>query len=246
MPNKPNDLKAHSLQGKELLKPKVGMLLMLFMAVGIIAGPWMPQMAFWFSLSGPSIALAFLIIMVLAIPIIFCYGELVAMLPFSGGEAQYARNAFGHHIGWITGWFLIMLYLMATAFMGPATARMIQVTGGFFSLTDSTIGLMGIGLVALIALLNTFSIAISAKVQFAMVAILLVVGWGTPAWFVSTEQWTMTNLSPFFATGMGGFLIAIGILVTMVLGFDCIPQMAEEANYPRHKMVKTMLLAVII
>jgi amino acid transporter len=246
MPNRPNELKAHDLQGKELLKPKVGMLVMLFMAVGIIAGPWMPQMPFWFSLSGPSIMLAFLAIALLSVPIIFTYGELVAMLPFSGGEAQYARNAFGRNVGWLTGWFLIMLYLMATAFMGPATARMVQVTGGLFSLSDSAIGLMGIGLIALIALLNTFSIAISARVQFVMVAILLIVGWGTPAWFVTTEQWTMTNLSPFFATGMGGWFIAVGILVTMVLGFDCIPQMAEEANYPRRKMVKTMLLAVII
>lgn len=57
--------------GRQLLKLKVGMIVMLAMAVGIIVGPWMPQMPFWFMLSGPSMAPAFIVIMLVCIPIIF-------------------------------------------------------------------------------------------------------------------------------------------------------------------------------
>ena len=90
------------------LKPKIGKFAMLAMAVGIIVGPWMPQMPFWFSLSGPSISLVFIVIMILAIPIVLAYGELTAMLPFAGGEYNFALNAFGYTPAWIVGWFLML------------------------------------------------------------------------------------------------------------------------------------------
>ena len=233
-------------ESKQLLKPKVGIIMMLAMAVGIIVGPWMPQMPFWFSLSGPSIALAFIIIMVLAVPIIFAYGELTAMLPFAGGEYNFARSALGYHPAWLTGWLLILLYIIGTAFMGPATARMVQALLIFPEIPEIVIVLAGIGFLLLFAILNTFSISLSVRIQFIMVMIMVIVGIGTIIWFFGSGHWTPANLTPFFATGAGGFMVAIGILVTMVIGFDCIPQMAEEANYPRHKQMGIMLAAVFI
>ena len=232
--------------GHELLKPKVGQIAMLAMAVGIIVGPWMPQMPFWFSLSGPSIALAFIVIMLLAVPIIFAYGELTAMLPFAGGEYNFARSALGYHPAWLTGWFLILLYIIGTAFMGPATARMVQALLIFPEIPETTIALAGIGFLLLFSILNTFSVSLSARIQFIMVMIMIVVGLGTVIWFFGSGHWTTANLTPFFSTGAGGFVVAVGILVTMVIGFDCIPQMAEEANYPRRKQMWIMLAAVFI
>ena len=67
-------------KGKQFLKPKVGYLVMLAMAVGIIVGPWMPQMPLWFSLSGPSNAFAFIAITLVCIPIIFAYGALCPLV----------------------------------------------------------------------------------------------------------------------------------------------------------------------
>ena len=232
--------------GRKLLKPKVGMILMLAMAVGIIMGPWMPQMPFWFMLSGPSIAIAFIVIMLLSIPIIFTYGELTAMLPFAGGEYNFARNAFGYKTAWVAGWFLILLYIIGTAFMGPATARMIQALLIFPDISESWILLGGIGFLAIFAALNTFTISLSAKFQFIMVIIFVVVGLATAGWFFGSGEWTVVTVTPFFTTGGLGFLVAASILVTMIIGFDCIPQMAEECNYPRRKHIWVMLASVLI
>ena len=232
--------------GRKLLKPKVGVILMLAMAIGIIMGPWMPQMPFWFMLSGPSIALAFMVIMLLCIPIIFTYGELTAMLPFAGGEYNFARSAFGYRPAWVAGWFLILLYVMATAFMGPATARMVQALLIFPEIPEIVIALAGIGFLLIFAILNTFVISISARVQFTMVIIFIVIGLATAFWFFGSGEWTVAHVTPFFATGMNGWLVAVGILVTMVIGFDCIPQMAEEASYPRRNHIWIMLASVLI
>ncbi len=232
--------------GRELLKPKVGFWLMLAMAVGIIVGPWMPQMPLWFSLSGPSNALAFLAITLVCIPIIFSYGELTAMLPFAGGEYNFARSAFGYRTAWITGWFLLLLYIMATAFMGPSTARMIQALLFMPEIPEMTIALTGIGFLLIFTILNTFTVSLSAKIQLIMVLIMMAVGVGESIWFFASGKWLVANIQPFFATGISGWLICVGILVTMVIGFDCIPQLAEEASYPRRQQMKLMLASVII
>lgn len=219
---------------------------MLAMAVGIIVGPWMPQMPFWFSLSGPSISLVFLIIMVLAVPIILAYGELTSMLPFAGGGYNFARNALGFTPAWITGWFMILLYLSATAFMAPATARMLQALFMLTQLPESLIGLAGIGFMLAFSILNTFSVNASARLQFIMVFAMVAIGVATFIWFFSSEKWTTDNLTPFFTTGPTGFTVAVGVMFLMVIGFDCIPQLAEEANYPSRDMVWIMLASVFI
>ena len=75
---------------------------------------------------------------------------------------------------------------------------------------------------------------------------MVIVGVATFTWFFGSGQWTVANLTPFFTTGGKGFAVAVGIMLVMVIGFDCIPQMAEEANYPMRDMVWIMLGAVLI
>ncbi len=228
------------------LKPKIGKFAMLAMAVGIIVGPWMPQMPFWFSLSGPSISLVFIVIMILAIPIVLAYGELTAMLPFAGGEYNFALNAFGYTPAWIVGWFLMLLYFIGTAFMGPGTARMFQALFVLPDVSETVIAIAGIGFLLLFSIMNTFSVNVAARIQLIMVLGMVLVGVATFTWFFGSGHWTAANLTPFFTTGGKGFTVAVGIMLVMVIGFDCIPQMAEEADYPMKDMVWIMLGAVLI
>ncbi len=228
------------------LKPRIGRFAMLAMAVGIIVGPWMPQMPFWFSLSGPSISLVFLVVMILAIPIILAYGELTAMLPFAGGGYNFARNALGATPAWVTGWFMILLYLIATAFMAPATARMFQALFMLTELSETLIGFAGIGILLMFSILNTFSINASVRLQLIMVLGMVAVGVATFLWFFGSGHWSPANLTPFFTTGGSGFVVAVGIMFLMVIGFDCISQLAEEAAYPKRDMMWIMLAAVLI
>jgi len=232
--------------GQKRLGPKIGKLAMLAMAVGIIVGPWMPQMPFWFSLSGPSISLAFLVIMVAIVPVILVYGELTAMLPFAGGEYNFARNALGFAPAWAVGWFLILLYLIATAIMGPATARMLQALFVLPDIPSASVGFAGIGFLLLFSVLNTFSLNFSSRVQVLMVLGMIMVGVATFLWFFGSGHWNPKNLTPFFLTGGEGFVVAVSMLVAMVIGFDCIPQMAEEADFPIRDVVWIMLAAVFI
>lgn len=237
---------ASEVTGRQLLKPRIGILFMLAMATGAIIGPWMVQMPWWFSLTGPSIAFCFIAVAAVMTPIIFAYGELVPMLPFAGGEYSFIRHAFGQRTGWLGGWLLFWVYVMILAFMGPAAIRMGQVL--FFIPDISRLVLTGtaIGVMAIFAIMNYFGIRISALVQFILVMILLVIGYVVGFWFIGSSHWTAANMTPLFTTGISGWLIASAIMMTTFIGFDMIPQLAEEANYPRRKQMSVMFGAVWI
>jgi basic amino acid/polyamine antiporter, APA family len=231
---------------QNLLKPKIGILFMLAMAAGAIIGPWMVQMPWWFSLTGPSISLAFVAVALIMTPIIFCYGELVPMLPFAGGEYNFARNGLGEKTGWLVGWFLLWVYIMILAFMGPSAIRMGQVLFSITDISQSILTLTAIGVVLIFAIMNYFAITFSALVQFIMVTLLLVVGYVVGIAFLGNPGWSTENLTPFFTMGSSGWIVAAAIMMTTFIGFDAIPQMAEEAKYPRKKQMTVMFAAVWI
>ena len=86
------------------------------MAAAAIIGPWLVMMQWWITLTGPSIALAFVVVGLLCIPIGLVYGEMTAMLPFVGGPFVFIQNAFGKEISFWTSWSLILSYTTVLSF----------------------------------------------------------------------------------------------------------------------------------
>jgi len=228
-----------------LLKPKIGGLRLLAMAVGGILGPWMIQLPFWFSFSGPSVVIGFILGAILLTPIIMAYGELTSMLPFAAGEYIFVRRGLGRQAGFFTGWTLIWLYVIVCAFMGPATVRMFEALAGL-ELSTGTVILWALAVLAVIALLNYFNIIVSFTAQLIMTGVLVVIGVVMALLFFSHSDFDLGNFSPFFTSGIVGFLRAMAIAMTMYVGFDIIPQMAEESSVPRKRLFWVMFGSVAI
>lgn len=228
----------------EFLKPKVGMLFMMLLGFGAIIGPWMIQMPWYFSLAGPAVGLAFFVSALLMTPIIFSYGELVPMLPFAGGERIFTRHAFGKETSWFVAWLLFWVYVDVNVFMGFSVVRMGQVIFGIQEISRLTVTIIATIVLIIFAVINYYGVKISIWMQFVMTILLGIIGYVISFIFIGSSHWTAANFSPFFATGAGGWLKAVGILVVMYVGFDVVPQMAEEANYPRHRQKWVMLGAV--
>ena len=64
--------------------------------------------------------------------------------------------------------------------------------------------------------------------------------------FIMNPKWQTSNLQPWFPEGFKGFGAAVGILIFKYIGFDMIPQLTEEANFPRKDQWKAYLGAVLV
>jgi len=226
------------------LKRSMGPIYLFAMAAATIIGPWLVMTNWWISLTGASIALAFVLVGLMCIPIGLVYGELTSMFPQVGGSYVYTEKAFGKEASYWTSWALMLSYTAVLAFQLMALMDIIR----FLWWPEMTIEVMMI-LAAIVAfinyLLNTREVNIGAGVQFVLFLILAVVGFGYSLLFFTSPSFSTSNWEPFFQTGADGFLTATALMVTMFFGFEVIPQFAEESKYPLKKMWKIITAAIL-
>jgi amino acid transporter len=217
------------------------------LASATILGPWLVMANWWFSLTGPSLALAFLVTMLLMVPVAFCYSELTSMMPYAGGSYNFIGHAFGSMTSFVFMWSQTISYYAVTTFNILATIWILQYSGiipygDYVSFAGITLGdpyliAAGLGFAIFYTALNWYKVELSATIQFLLFWLLFITGiiWNGIDLFIK-PTFSMGYFADLFPFGTGGFLVAAGSMVTMYFGFEVVANMSEEANFPTKKM----------
>jgi APA family basic amino acid/polyamine antiporter len=225
------------------LKGKLGWWYLFAMATASIIGPWVVMSQFWYSVSGPSIALAFVVVGLICIPIGMVYGELSAMFPKVGGSFVFVKRGFGVEASYWVTWALLLSYLALMAYMLSSLATIIQIMW-IPDLTGEMIMIISCLMAVAMFALTWRKVDLSATIQFWLFAFTIIIGFGYLILFVFAPEFNTANWDPFYAFGTAGFLQGIGLMITMYFGFELIPQFAEECEYPHAKHWKVMVWSV--
>ena len=243
--------------GRQELQKSLNMKDVLALAFGTMIGwGWIMLAGSWVGNGGTLGAIiAFLLGGVMAIFVGLTYAELTPALPLAGGELVFSYRAMGYNASWFTGWMITLAYLGVAAWEGPALSNALgflfgnalpdlgvlyelqgsQVTGMFL-----LIGIVGAIVMTVLNLAGAKSSAIFQTTATVAMAI------GGIAFFVSgVATGEVENLKPMFTDGQG--LVAVILAVpAMFVGFDVIPQAAEEMNMPLNKIGKIMIIAIVM
>lgn len=92
----------------------------------------------------------------------FCYSELSASFPKSGGEYHFLRLSFGNHIGFLSGWTSAIL-----GFAAPIAAAAHAFAKYFTNVVNTDLNPLFISsiLILLITLIHFFSISVGSRFQ---------------------------------------------------------------------------------
>ena len=243
--------------GRQELQKSLNMKDVLALAFGTMIGwGWIMLAGSWVGNGGTLGAIiAFLLGGVMAIFVGLTYAELTPALPLAGGELVFSYRAMGYNASWFTGWMITLAYLGVAAWEGPALSNALgflfgnalpdlgvlyelqgsQVTGMFL-----LIGIVGAIVMTVLNLAGAKSSAFFQTTATVAMAI------GGIAFFVSgVATGEVENLKPMFTDGQG--LVAVILAVpAMFVGFDVIPQAAEEMNMPLNKIGKVMIIAIVM
>ncbi|WZL72161.1 APC family permease [Clostridiaceae bacterium 35-E11] len=204
------------------------------LAAGGMIAAWMVEIKYWFELSGPGSLWALLTCAALVLPLCLIYSELTSTLPFAGGENIWISNAFNWNIGWFSCWALILMYVMAMPTVSYGIASMI---GYVYPIEFSQVKIVAAAILLIWFVLTNFEIKFLARIQSIMFYSTLVVSIVASLTFIFSNQWSFERLSsPWFTNGIGGYGAAVGLLIMKFVGFDLIPQLAEETNFPKNKL----------
>jgi amino acid transporter len=227
------------------LQKGIGKAAMFSLAFGSMIGVgWVTAMGSWLSNAGPLGAIiAFALGGLLMLAIGFCYAEVTSTLPLSGGEVAYAYKAYGTSKAFIVGWFLVFGYLSVSAFEAVSISKVFSYLIPSFdylqlySVNGSPIYFSHIALsavfVLIISSINYTGVKNSARLQVGLTILFISLTFIFVICGMLMGDWK--NLNPLFS-GNNSFSISAGIAMVLVtvpfwfVGFDTIPQAAEEAK----------------
>ena len=180
--------------------------------------------------AGPAVMLSILLAAVFSLFIGLCYAELCSAMPRAGGEYIYVKRGLGKFSGFFAGWILLLAY----AAMMPGECIIIGklVHGISPSLPPSVVGA---AVAVFFTLVNILGVKFSGRVQFLFTLFLF----GGIFIYVaaSVPYIEAANYRPVLGRGWGGVLLMVPLSMLAFMGFDILPQAAEEVNAPIRKMV---------
>lgn len=228
----------------------------LALAFGAMIGwGWVVTTGIWINEAGSLGAiLAFVIGGIMVVFVGLTYAELAAAMPLVGGEFVYTYKAMGRVLSFITTWAIIFGYVSVVAFEAVALPTVFEylipnfsqgylytIQGWDVTLTWAGTGMLGSILIAWVnyrGIKLTSFINIVLTLLIIIAGILLITG--------SSVSGTTATMEPFFQKGFSGLLTVIVMTPFMFVGFDVIPQAAEEINLPKKRIGQLLIFSVIL
>ncbi len=215
------------------LKKELKLTNLISMAAGGMIAAWMVEIKFWFELSGPGAVVALITCAILVLPLCLIYSELTSTLPYAGGENIWVSNAFGWNVGWFSCWGVMLLYIMAMPTVAYGIASMV---GFLYPITFLQTKIIAAVILVIWFFLTNKELKILARLQSIMFWSTLVVSIIASLIFITNHNWSYETLTPWFPNGFSGYGAAVGLLIMKFVGFDLIPQLSEESNFPKSKL----------
>jgi len=188
--------------------------------------------------SGPANIVSLIIAAIFTLFVGLCFAELCSMMPVAGGAYIYVRRAMSKFGGFIAGWLLVLAY----AAMMPGECIIIgKLVAGI--IPGAPVAWVGVAAAIIFTVINLLGIAFSAIVQLVLTVILFagMFIYAIPGFF----QIDAANLMPFFGRGAAGVFLMVPIYFLAFMGYDILPQAAEEVKSPVRKMVFVIPLSIV-
>ncbi|MCJ7426151.1 MAG: APC family permease [Dehalococcoidales bacterium] len=178
------------------------------------------------------------------------YAEGSAMIPEAGGSASFARHGFNDMAGFISGWALMLSYIVTMAI----SAYTIPPYLSYFwpILNEPVIGTMvSMGIIAFLMLINVLgvrdssrvniffiSIDIATQITLVVLGIVLIVAVNPGVLFhnmFGAGNWPSTQ----------NLIFGIAIAALCFTGVETVSQLAEETRAPAKKIPQAYVLMIV-
>ena len=252
----------NNVGGSTKLDRKLSPINVWALAFGCIIG-WgafvMPGNTFLCKAGPAGTAIAMGIAALIMIVIALNYNFMVVRFPVAGGEFNYVQKTFGEKHAFICSWFLGLTYLTIVPLNATALSLIGRnLLGGIFQVGlhytvagyDVYMGEVALAIVALalFAWLSIRGVKFSGAFQTGLVICLVGGVLVVLAAALSQGMLTLSNLTPAYHPGtseLSGILSVVAIAPWAFVGFDTIPQAAEEFNFSPSKSRWIMVLSIL-
>lgn len=175
----------------------------------------------------------------------YSYGLMVRAHPYAGSAYTYTQRSFGPHVGFVTGWALLLDYLFL-----PMINYLVMGIYLEAAFPGVPVAVWILGAIVLVTTLNVLGIRLVARMNFVLVAFQVVF----IAVFLVAAARTISGTAlpspaePFLPSGteLPAILGGAAILCLSFLGFDAVSTLSEETRDPRRRIPRAIMLVTLI
>lgn len=232
------------------LKKSLGLIFVYTVATGSI----FTYVSYWdsvfFSYCGAGTFLAFLLMTLAILPIALVYSELSPLFHTAGGELIYNTVGCNKHVGFLSSWLIMAAWISVPPAVVMAVATFVSRQFGL-GLTFNNIIIIGVVILLLVFLMSLQDVQFLVKAQAACLFANILSALITSVLLVTSGHWHISNLAHMFQTnispeiGIPGWIIGMALLITPFFGFETVPQMVEEGDFPTSNAKKAICGSVI-
>jgi len=204
----------------------------------------------FFQYCGSGTFLAFALMTCCILPIAFVYCELAPLFHTAGGELIYNTVGINKHVGFLASWLIMAAWIAVppAVVMGITT----WISNTFkLNLDFKYIVIIGIILLVCYFWMSLQDIQFLVKAQAVMLFCSIASTLVTCFLLLFSGHWSISNFMPLFQTKLTsimhipGWIIGMGLLITPFFGFETVPQMVEEGDFPINNAAKAIRGSVI-
>ncbi|SMY12331.1 APC family permease [Brevibacterium jeotgali] len=196
---------------------------------------------------------------VLMIVIGASYGYLARVFPVSGGAFAYTLVGFGRTHAFVCAWFMTLGYTSivalnasALALLGKHTVPQIIEVGHLYTVAgwDVYLGEIAVATLALVlfAVVNARGASLSGGVQFIFCLVMILAVLALVIGVIASPAGSFSNVTPLTdgrVNPVVGVTVIVAIAPWAYIGFDNIPQAAEEFAFPARKAFRLIVWSLI-
>ncbi len=243
------------LQGKQnsLVPGAVGLIAVVLFAI-TTAGPALSAdsgLVVSTAYAGGSTPLAVILATVAMLLVAASLGQLAKFLPSAGGLYTYTSHGLGRVVGFLTGWLLILGYvlippLVILVFAYVAQANLAASAGAptwIWAPIAAAALILGWALT-----IRGVRISTRAAVILGAVEILIFVAFAVNLIVLAGSRNTLSVFGPSDGNsdGLGSVFVAMIYAVLAFIGFDGVASMAEEASQPRRNIPRALIWSTLV
>lgn len=175
----------------------------------------------------------------------YSYGRMVRAHPFAGSAYTYTQKSFGGHLGFMTGWALMLDYIFLP--MINYLVIGIYLNASFPAVPNWVWIIIAI---ILVTGLNVLGIKLVTKANLALIAVqaVFIVVFVAMSVHTMTRNGTPPLLSPFADSSLHLSTVFAGaaVLCLSFLGFDAVSTLSEETRDPRRRIPRAIMLVTLV
>ncbi|MDE0421744.1 MAG: APC family permease [Gammaproteobacteria bacterium] len=182
------------------------------------------------------------------------YAELASAMPRAGGEHVYTHAALGANWSFVCTWALLMAYATVCLFESVALPTAVEYLvpgiriGTLWTVVGAPvdIGFILVGVLGALAMtvVNYLGIRTAGRVQ--MVVTVAIVLAGVVLFAGAFANGSMATARPLVAMPAVGILAVVIMVPGMLVGFDVLPQSAEEIDLPPRRIGVLLAFSLVL